>query len=135
MPLHQISRSLKVSAICLLVFLLFCGYASAQDKANRTVTITCNPLYAPEFGTCNLGESLTVINGCSETIEVKFNGGTWDVITQPGTKKYGCTDDAHDCYEVRIPGKSGEYATGCSIPYSQEVVPTLSEWGLIIFSL
>lgn len=124
--------------ILLIVFvaagLLLCSSeASAGAKNNRTVTVTCDPLVTPDFGRCNAGEQLTVVNGCTKTIQVSYNGGMFQDVLEGGSEQFDCTN-GRDCYTVHVPDKSGkiESSTGCSEPAGWEDAPSLSQWGLTI---
>ena len=117
-------------------FLLCSSEALADAKANRTVTVTCDPLVTPDFDKCDAEEQLTVVNGCGITIQVSFNGGAFQTVLAGGSIQFDCTNDLHDCYTVNVPGAGGgmETSSGCSEPAGWEV-PTLSEWVLIVLAL
>lgn len=118
------------------VFFLLCSnQALADAKFNRTVTVTCNPLKAPDFEKCVAGEKLTIVNACTLSIAVSYNGAAqWDTIPKNLSKDYNCTND-QDCYTVTVPGMFGkiESSTGCSPGGGgSEALPTLTQWGIII---
>lgn len=117
------------------VFFLLCSNQTLADtKGNRTVTVTCDPLKTPDFEKCDAGEKLTIVNGCNKTIQVSYNGGLFETVLQGGSKQYDCTN-GQDCYTVTVPAMSGkiESSTGCSPGTGgSEMLPTLTQWGIII---
>ena len=124
--------------VAFAIALLLAGSAIGQDKADRRVVVTCNPLVTPEFDMCQNGEYLTIVNGCSNNIFVGFNDTlTTDTLVPGDSVLYGCTTGMPDCYTVKVPAKGGGYfmSKGCSETGALEAIPTLSEWGMIIFSL
>lgn len=126
-----------IFAVVLLAFAT--ANLSAQDI--RYVTIYYDPppgdsLILPEFLPCDGGDTLFIINGCGFAIDVEFNGnaGTQTVnLAHEDTTFYECTDD-YDCYEAWATSGKGRATYLCESPFGAEV-PTLSEWGMIIFSL
>lgn len=132
-------RLIKVYFLIMLIAVSFmlCGVVLAGTDLDRTVTVTCDPLVTPDFLLCYEGDSLTVINGCATNITVGFNTATPTETVTPGDSiKFPCTGGNDDCYTVTATSKNGslETSSGCAGTYGDEI-PTLSEWGLIIFSL
>ena len=135
--------NLKVLMLFTAGILLISGLCLAQDKANRSVTIKCDPLRTPNFEPCHNGEFLTVTNKCEiggvpQIIKVGWNGNApADVLAFSASIAYGCTNPLSDCYTVQVVGPRGRIETseGCAAPGGTEIIPTLSEWGMIIFSL
>lgn len=107
-----------------------------EKPGPRRVEVTYPPLFAPVFGPCGSAQSLTIVNSTGRPIEVSFNGGAFNAVNAWDSISFACTSNPYDCYEARLVDKMGMYlsATGCAEPFTGEV-PTLSEWGLIIFSL
>lgn len=119
------------------VCFLFCSNEALADaQANRTVTVTCDPLVTPDFGECDVEETLTVVNGCGKTIEVSYNGGDFNEVLAGASIEFECTQGI-DCYTVYVPAKLGgiESSSGCSEPAGWEQIPTLTQWGLIVLTL
>jgi len=130
----------KTLIVMLAVAVLLAGSSLAQDKACRTVEVTGPPLVTPDFGICNTGESLKVVNQYAGPIAVGFNTPTpTDTLLHDSSIAFYCTDNPGDCYTVIVTTKSGAVITsaGCAVTAGDEIptTPTLSEWGLIIFSL
>jgi hypothetical protein len=128
----------NIAILAALSILVMTAFATAQDKADRRVVVTYEDpdLIAPDFAECHDGEVLTVVNGTGQSINVGFNTETpADVVAADDSVQYTCTN-GYDCYSVELVTKSGQtlQAYACAEPYGGEV-PTLSEWGLIIFSL
>jgi len=129
---------INILMVAIVSMLLMSAFAVAQDKANRRVVVTYDGenLDAPDFDPCNNGEVLTVVNGTGQSINVGFNTDTpTDAVTADDSVQYTCTSD-YDCYSVELVTKAGKKLQGyaCAEPFGGQV-PTLSEWGLIVFSL
>jgi len=125
--------------IALLIALVACcvGQVSAS---NRYVTITDNggtPVFDPEpFGICNDGEYVTFDNQAGYLIQMKHPASaTWRDLPDADTIQFPCTDDPLECYEYMVPSKSGTQVMSICAGTAVNEIPTLSEWGLIIFSL
>jgi len=139
--------NLMIIAAVMFCLFLFYSPTIAQDKADRTVEITYDTTFmspvTPDFLPCYDGDSLTIVNLCiiseiQKSIVVGFNTATpLDTVPYGDTIKYGCTDSLNDCYTVEVTDKNGfvQKSSGCVEPGGVERIPTLSEWGLIIFSL
>jgi hypothetical protein len=126
----------KTLIVMLAVAVLLAGSSLAQNKLDRTVEVTGPPLVTPNFDGCHADESLTVVNKYNGPIVVGLNTSTpIDTLLKDSSIAYGCTN-GFDCYTVKVVTKSGAIitSTGCAGTYGTEI-PTLSEWGLIIFSL
>jgi hypothetical protein len=127
-------------AIILVGVLFSAGSVLADATASREVTVTYDAggdsLITPDFLPCHNGEQLTVINGTGQEIDVDFNvSGTPTTLADAESVAFDCTDEPEDCYEATMTGGGGKIyrSAGCTTGGSE--IPTLSEWGLIIFAL
>jgi hypothetical protein len=122
-------------------FMLVACFASLSFADNRDVTITKvgnDLVFNPNpFGKCDAGQTVTFHNQSGITIQMRAPGGVWRTAFAGDTLQFPCTNDPQDCYEYSVPNKDGvwEVRYVCAGDYVGELVPTLSEWGLIIFSL
>lgn len=97
-----------------------------------------DPGNPPKFEPLIPGEILEIVNLTGIDIDIRFNNDDFSKTTAlpNGESAYFEGTDVLDCYTVTETGsKSGQNAAyACEGTYGGEI-PTLSEWGLIIFSL
>ena len=117
------------------------GYAACYIKMTQIVKVIFQngKFFLPNFGPLPAGEYLGITNGCDFPIDTKWNG---DPATEmkniaPGATIYYEGTNDQDCYTVKQgdPKMPWNPDYACEVPYGEEIIPTLSEWGMIIFSL
>ncbi len=125
----------------LLLLALVIGFVGQAAATNRYVTITDDgqgsPVFDPDpFGICDAGEYVTFDNQAGYLIQMKHpESATWRDLADNDTIQFPCTDDPMECYEYMVPSKSGTAVMSVCAGTAINEIPTLSEWGLIVFSL
>lgn len=129
--MKHISKTWALIGVPVIVSVLASpGHAAA--RANQTVTVTCGPIHAPDFGCCDEGDILTVVNGCPGTaITLSFNGGDDVSVVVGGSRSFTCTVGADKYRVVSVPLGA---AAGVEDSVGDEAcskLPTLPGLGLI----
>jgi len=129
------------TAVCLVFLATFAIVADstyAEERANQSVHVTCDPLALdPEpFGCCYDGQQVTYFNDCDPaegSIQVNWNGAGNVVINPEQSLAFNCTNGADGADVTWNPPSRGPADTSES--GEADCVPAASEWGLVVITL